>query len=54
MVVWKPQKAETKEKFLYNFISVRDGTEKIQKQGRGERTQGDYPTSTVYFFTDIG
>ena len=34
------------KKFLQNFISVKDGSEKKgQKQGRDERTQEDYPTS---------
>ena len=32
-----------------SLLSSRDGPEKVQKQGRDERTQGDYPTSTVYF-----
>ena len=32
--------------FLLNFISTRDGPEKVQKQGRDERMKEDYPTST--------
>ena len=34
------------KKFLENFISVRDGPEKVKKQDRDERTQEDYTTST--------
>ena len=35
--------------FLLNLISSRDGPENVQKQGKDERTQEDYPTSGVYF-----
>ena len=35
----------TREKVLQNFVSSRDGPEKVQKQGRNERMQEDYPTS---------
>ena len=33
------------KKFLWNFISSRDGAEKSTEQGRDERTQEDNPTS---------
>ena len=33
------------KKFVQNFISVRDRPQKVQKQGRDERVQKDYPTS---------
>ena len=33
------------EKFLQNFTSSRDGSEKVQKQGRDERTHEDYSKS---------
>ena len=39
--------------FLQHFISVRDGPDKGQKQGRDERMQEDYSTSAVYF-ADVG
>ena len=29
--------------FPQNFISSKDGPEKVQKEGRDERTQEDYP-----------
>ena len=29
--------------------SRKDGPEKVQNQGRNERTQEDYPTSVMYF-----
>ena len=42
---------ETKEKSFCKtlFQLGMHGPEKIQKQGRDERTQEDYPTSAVYF-----
>ena len=36
-------------KFVQNFISSRDGPDKVQKQGRDERMQEHYPTSAVHF-----
>ena len=44
------QTKESREKLsLQNFISSREGPEKVQQQGRGERTQKVYLTSVVYF-----
>ena len=37
------------KKVLLNFISSTGGREKLQKQGRDEITQEDYPTSVVHF-----
>ena len=44
-----PKEQKLKNKLPKNFISSRDGPEIVQKQGRVERTQEDYPTSAVYF-----
>ena len=40
--------------FLQNFITVRDGPEKEQKQGGDARTPEKYPTSSVYFLQMSG
>ena len=34
-----PKNRNKGEKFLQNFISTRDGPEKVQEQGEDERTQ---------------
>ena len=48
-LVYKPQNNKNQRKwFLQNFISSRDGPEKLQKQGRDESMQEDFPTSVAY------
>ena len=39
-----------KKEFLIKSISSRDGPENVQKQGRDENMQEDYPKSTVRLF----
>ena len=42
--------AETREKTFYKTsFQLGKGVKKVQKQGRHERKQEDYPTSAVYF-----
>ena len=36
------------ERFLQNFSLSRNGPEKVQKQGRNERMQEDYPTVHIH------
>ena len=44
------KRTETREKsFCKTWFEVGMEPEKVQKQGRDERTQEDYPTSGVYF-----
>ena len=44
-----PRKKTLGEKVPENCISGSEGPEKVNKQGRDERTQQDHPTYAVFF-----